>query len=138
MNKYTQILVVDDDEEDRMMLRDFFMERGIDEEVRFAENGLKALEYLGAIPPGQQVPNLVVLDLNMPLMNGTQTLLQMKRDAKLKSIPVVILSTSENETEKRKCIAIGAVDYLVKPVSYEEGTSLLNQLIQYTTIKSRS
>lgn len=127
MTENYQILVVDDDREDHLILSEYFKDIGIDRHVYFVENGKYALEYLERIDHEQDLPRLVILDLNMPIMNGTQTLMQMKQSFRLKNVPVIIFSTSENETEKRKCLSLGAIDYLVKPVSYDEGLSMVNK-----------
>ena len=122
-----QILVVDDDQEDHMILLEYFKESGNEQYVKFIENGQKAIEYLDKIINIDLLPRLIVLDLNMPILNGTQTLLQIKRDARYKNIPVIIFSTSENENEKRKCLSSGALDYVVKPTNYSEGLKMIEK-----------
>jgi CheY-like chemotaxis protein len=126
MSPEIKILVVDDDKEDHMILLEYFSESGIDKNVLFVENGIRALEYLETVEDGD-LPKLVVLDLNMPLLNGSQTLLELKQNNRLKNIPVIIYSTSESENEKRKCLGIGAIDYLVKPVTMEEGQRMVDK-----------
>lgn len=126
MSNDIKILVVDDDKEDHLILQEYFSESGIDRNVRFVENGIKALEYLEATDDSL-LPKLIVLDLNMPLLNGSQTLLQLKQSSRLKNIPVIIYSTSESENEKRKCLGFGAIDYLVKPVTMEEGQRMVDK-----------
>jgi CheY-like chemotaxis protein len=121
-----KILVVDDDKEDHMILEEYFSTSGISGNVKFVENGVRALEYLEGLDD-DDLPKLVVLDLNMPLLNGSQTLLQLKQNARLKNIPVIIYSTSESENEKRKCLGIGAIDYLVKPVTMDEGQRMVDK-----------
>lgn len=126
MSNDIKILVVDDDKEDHLILQEYFSDSGIDRNVRFVENGIKALEYLEATDDNL-LPKLIVLDLNMPLLNGSQTLLQLKQSSRLKNIPVIIYSTSESENEKRKCLGFGAIDYLVKPVTMEEGQRMVDK-----------
>ena len=126
MSNDIRILVVDDDKEDHMILQEYFSESGIEQNVMFVENGLKAIEYL-EISDDADLPKLIVLDLNMPLLNGSQTLLQLKQNSRLKNIPVIIYSTSESENEKRKCLGFGAIDYLVKPVTMEEGQRMVDR-----------
>ncbi|HEY0653846.1 MAG TPA: response regulator [Chryseosolibacter sp.] len=127
MNNDIRILVVDDDKEDHMILQEYFSESNIEQNVMFVENGVKALEYLEGISNESALPKLIVLDLNMPLMNGSQTLLHLKQSNRLKNIPVIIYSTSESENEKRKCLSFGAVDYMVKPVTMEEGQRMVDK-----------
>lgn len=127
MSNDIRILVVDDDKEDHLILEDYFLESGIDQNVKFVENGLRAIEYLEGITDDTALPKLIVLDLNMPLLNGSQTLLQLKQNNRFKNIPVIIYSTSESDNENRKCLSFGAVDYLVKPVTMEEGQRMVDK-----------
>ena len=73
----------------------------------------------------ENLPDLIVLDLNMPIWNGTQTLLQLKRSPRYRNIPVIIYSTSENENEKRKCLSYGALNFVVKPSTYRAGLDIV-------------
>jgi CheY-like chemotaxis protein len=130
MSNECQIVVVDDDYEDHLILRDYFSDAGKDQCVRFIDNGKKALDFLEQLPDNE-LPRLIVLDLNMPILNGTQTLLKLKDTPRLKNIPVIIFSTSENENEKRKCLSFGAVDYMVKPVGFDDGKSMVDKFMKY-------
>ena len=105
------------------MLAEYFSEIGVAERVRYFDNGLKAIAQLEDLD-SETLPKLIVLDLNMPILNGTQALLEIKRDARLKEIPVIIFSTSANHDEKRKCLSFGAQDYVVKPMGFEEGQKI--------------
>jgi len=125
-----EILVVDDDKEDHLILEEYFRSVGVENRVHYVSNGKLALEYLEA-NGRNSLPRLVIMDLNMPIMNGTQALMHMKQSFKLKNVPVIIFSTSENETEKRKCLSLGAVDYVVKPVTYEEGLSMVSKFASF-------
>lgn len=127
MTEHIEILVVDDDLEDHLILQTFFSEVGLNGRVGYRENGQDALFFLEQIDDDELLPRLIVLDLNMPILNGTQTLLRLKQIPRLRTIPVIIFSTSENETEKRKCLSLGAVDYMVKPLTLEEGRETINR-----------
>jgi CheY-like chemotaxis protein len=131
MSSEHSIIVVDDDLEDQLILSEYFIHVGIVGEVKFFINGQLATKYLEQISDREPLPRLIVLDLNMPILNGTQTLLRIKRNAKLKDIPVIIFSTSENENEKRKCLSFGAVDYLVKPITYDDGLRMVETFVSY-------
>ena len=126
-----KILFVDDDEEDHFIMLQYFKELGKDQHVNFIRNGREAIQYLEHIDDDARLPSLIVLDLNMPILNGTQTLLHIKRDKRLSRIPVIILSTSENENEKRKCLSLGAEEYLVKPSTYQDGLMLVGKFTSY-------
>jgi len=124
------ILVVDDDVEDHMIMKEYFEEMNYKDSVKFVINGKEAIEYLESQKQGT-LPRLIILDLNMPIMNGTQTLLHIKHDPELKNIPVVIYSTSENETEKRKTLSLGALDYAIKPLDFAEGLKMVTKFFSY-------
>jgi len=125
------IFVVDDDKEDQLILTEYFKDVGIGDRVMFFDNGEVTINFLEENKADLSLPALIVLDLNMPVLNGTQTLLYLKRDARYRHIPVIIFSTSENEDERRKCLAFGAVDYLVKPMSYDEGEAIVRRFASY-------
>jgi CheY-like chemotaxis protein len=113
-----KILLADDDPEDRMIMAESFGEMNLSHVIHFVENGESLLEYLDSLQ--QPLPSLIVLDLNMPRMNGTQTLKSLKRDVRYRHIPVVIFSTSVNAIEMEECLKTGAISYIVKPVTYKE------------------
>jgi CheY-like chemotaxis protein len=114
-----QILLADDDPEDRLIMAESFGEINLSDVIDFVDNGETLLAYLDNIQQGV-LPTLIVLDLNMPRMNGTQTLKSLKQHARYKRIPVTIFSTSVNEIEMEECLKTGAVSYVVKPVTYKE------------------
>src|SRR5690349_9068594 len=118
------ILVVDDDIEDHMIMKEYFENLNYKDSVKFVINGIEAIKYL-ELQKANTLPRLIILDLNMPMMNGTQTLVHIKRDIQFKHIPVIIYSTSENETEKRKTLSLGALDYVVKPLNFDEGSKMI-------------
>ena len=110
-----KILMVDDDPEELILIEEALLDVG--QKVHYEVNGVEALNYLNSC---EQLPCLIVLDLNMPKLNGTETLVQLKSNDKYKDITVVIYSTSVNNVEKEKCRNLGAHSYLVKPLSYAE------------------
>jgi len=112
------ILVVDDDSDDRFLLKTAFNDLGYTNLVCFAESGEKALNYLEGALEIKELPRLVVLDLNMPKMTGTQLLKRIKSHTVYKDIDVIIFSTAVNDFEKNECLSSGAVGYLVKPINY--------------------
>lgn len=118
MNEYKPILLVDDDEEDRMLIREAFSEIGAADAVHFEVNGEEAITYLENNPDA--LPSLIILDLNMPRMNGTQTLRYLKSDERFRDITVIIYSTSVNPLEREACLELGAHSYVIKPTLYQE------------------
>jgi CheY-like chemotaxis protein len=127
----SNILIVDDDVEDQFILKQYFTEFNFQGNLSFCENGHQAVTYLEEIENDESLPHLIVLDLNMPILNGTQTLQQLKQIPRLKNIPIVIFSTSENETERRKCLSLGAVDYMVKPLTLAECQNTIQTFLSF-------
>ncbi|TCZ71815.1 response regulator [Flaviaesturariibacter aridisoli] len=115
-----KILLADDDPEDRGILADSFEQLGARGLLDFAVDGEDALRRLETGWAEGHLPCLVVLDLNMPRLNGGQTLAALKRDERFRHLPVVIYSTSINPLEREKCLQLGAHSYRVKPVTYKE------------------
>lgn len=111
------MLMVDDNRHDLEMGELAFAEIGV--EVRFAglDSGEAAVERLRALAadPGAELPALVLLDLNIPRIPGTEILTLMKGDPRLGRVPVVVLTTSNADVDRTRCLALGADEYTVKP-----------------------
>ena len=116
-NRNAKILIAEDDFEDRLMLSQTFAELGFGELVDFAVDGIFLISHL---EESIDTIKLIVLDLNMPRLNGTETLRRLKINSKFQQIPVIIFSTSINDIEKNNCLQLGAIDYIVKPGRYLE------------------
>jgi CheY-like chemotaxis protein len=119
-NGFPKIMMVDDDAEDRQIIKDTFEDLGYGAVIHFEENGEEAVKYLQQCVLLHTLPSLIILDLNMPKMNGTQTLRFLKRDGTFAGIPVIIFSTSLNPIERDECLALGAHSYVIKPISYTQ------------------
>ena len=126
-----KILLADDDPEDREIIRDAMAVYNAEAFIHFAENGEQALDILERNLALQGVPCLVVLDLNMPRMNGLETLKQIKQHKKLNEVPVIIYSTSINPLEREKCLRLGALEFFTKPVSFQESKEIAKKLLSY-------
>lgn len=133
MSRNAKILLADDDKEDRFIMSDTFNEIGLSEVIDFVENGEKLITYLEDIKTEDHLPTLIVLDLNMPRMNGTQTLRALKNNVRYKHIPVIIFSTSVNVIEMQECMEIGAASYVTKPVTYKECLDTARNFYNYST-----
>jgi CheY-like chemotaxis protein len=120
MSELKKILLVDDDPEDRAIIDDGFKDVGAHHIAHYEENGEKALAYLENAFSKGGLPCLIILDLNMPRLNGTQTLRAIKEDIRFKHLHVLIYSTSLNPIEKEECMLLGAQAYIIKPVTYAE------------------
>jgi CheY-like chemotaxis protein len=131
MRKFS-ILIAEDDPDDRFLIKKAFEENKAGETVHFVDNGIKALEYLKKIQEeNHSYPNLIILDLNMPFQNGKEVLKEIKEDVVLKKIPVVIFSTSSNESVIDKCYELGANTYIIKPISFEQLLKVVERLKTY-------
>jgi CheY-like chemotaxis protein len=124
------ILLVEDDEVDVMNVRRAFQRAHVSNPLHVAGNGLEALEMLrgDTIPAGRR---LVLLDLNMPRMNGIEFLRAVRADASLQSLPVVVLTTSNDERDKVDAYKLNVAGYLLKPVTFTDFVDLMAALNKY-------
>lgn len=109
-----KILYVDDDNDDCLFLTESFAASNAHTDLICAPGGEEAISYLNSIDP-TALPSLIILDLNMPKWDGRSMLHYLKSSPRLSDIPVVILSTSSNKTDRDVCAQLGAVSYLQKP-----------------------
>ncbi len=130
------ILCAEDDPDDRVLMHDALMESRLGNELRFVEDGVELMEYLyhrgrwrdrGSSPR----PGLILLDLNMPRMDGREALAAIKADPDLRQIPVIVLTTSSAETDVYRSYDIGANSYVVKPVTFESLVEVVRHLGRY-------
>lgn len=112
------ILYVDDDEDDRDLFAEVMKEESPNVKLVFAENGLKAIEYLQSTgQPQKDLPCLIVLDLNMPYLDGKKTYEKIKINPALKKIPVVIFTSSNNPNDKNFFEQAG-IELITKPFDF--------------------
>ncbi|AEV99336.1 hypothetical protein A4D02_34035 [Niastella koreensis] len=130
-NTALKILVADDDADDRAILQDAMAELEAGQVLCFAQNGEDALRILGRDFNGGYKPALIILDLNMPKLNGTETLRHIKNDDRYKTVPVIIYSTSLNPMEKEKCMLLGAHSYITKPVTFKESMDTARSFLAF-------
>ncbi|HVU94244.1 MAG TPA: response regulator [Puia sp.] len=118
------IMVVEDDELDVMSVRRSLNTLDLPYELYTAFNGIEALELLrgaAAKPAMDFLPDILLLDLNMPRMNGLEFLTVIRADDRLKSIPVYIMTTSGEQTDRAATDRLGVSGYLIKPMGYASG-----------------
>lgn len=124
-----RILYVDDDADDRDLLADAIKLASPAIEVILAENGIKALEWLQSVrDQTAHLPCLIVLDLNMPFLDGRETFEQLRRDRILQTVPVMVFSSSESPADKTLFSNLG-VDYFTKPSSITYMGQIVNHMI---------
>ena len=131
--KYKKILLVDDDPDDQMIFKDAFESLEATGNISIAQNGEEAMNLLDKQSRENILPELIVLDLNMPKMNGTETLRNLKQDQRYNQIPVIIYSTSVNPLEKEKCMELGAYSYIKKPISWKESIDTAQYFLNIST-----
>lgn len=124
------ILYIDDDGDDCLILKSSMEDLGNKAKLVFASDGEEAIQYLNSIAPSS-FPALIVLDLNMPRWDGKRTLRYLKSQPHLAAIPVVVLSTSENKTEKDACAELGAASYFRKPYHYSDYKNIIDNFNRY-------
>jgi len=130
------ILMADDDPDDRLLTADALKEARLINDIRFVENGEELLDYLrkqgkfsGAVDAPR--PGLILLDLNMPRKDGRTVLKELKQDTDLRTIPVVVLTTSKDDEDVYKSYDLGVNSYIVKPVTFEALVDILQTLEKY-------
>jgi CheY-like chemotaxis protein len=117
------ILLADDDEDDRLMARDALRDARLHNDLRFAVDGVDVMDYLHrrgrwSDPDSSPRPGLILLDLNMPRKDGREVLEEVKGDADLRSIPVVVLTTSKAEEDIIRTYDLGVNSFITKPVTF--------------------
>jgi two-component system response regulator len=131
MSAIPVILLVEDNEDDyeataRSLKKNHFLNP-----VHWSKNGREALEFLKTAGETGTLPDLILLDLNMPGIDGRQVLAAVKGDAQLRHIPVIVLTTSNDSRDIDTCYDIGASTYIQKPVSFEGLTEAIRTMKDY-------
>ncbi len=132
-----EILVVEDNRGDANLLREAFLENRSRSNLSFARDGMEALQFLRREYgfSQSQRPDLIVLDLKMPRMDGFSLLEEMKLHPSLGTIPVVILTGSDAESDKATAISLGARGYFIKPSKTDEWKKLAAKLEAFGSIR---
>jgi CheY-like chemotaxis protein len=130
------ILLADDDPDDRMLARDALDESRLANDLHEVVDGEELLEYLRrqgkyADPASAPRPGLILLDLNMPRKDGREALREIKADPDLRSIPVVVLTTSQAEEDIYRTYDLGVSSFITKPVSFEGLVAVMKALGRY-------
>jgi response regulator RpfG family c-di-GMP phosphodiesterase len=128
MNRLLNILLIEDDTIEVMKFNRVLSTININQRVVEANNGEEALTILKV---KEFIPDIIVLDLNMPKMNVIEFISILKADEYLKYIPAIILTTSNNRKDVMECYRIGIAGYVLKPLKYKDYESLITRLIEY-------
>lgn len=124
------LMLVEDDMVDAMTVKRAFKDLKINVPLIVAQNGEEAIHIL---EEGGEKPALILLDLNMPVMNGVEFLRRAKASPEWRQIPVVILTTSQEQEDKQECFNLSAAGYMTKPVGYPNFVELMKAVDQYWT-----
>lgn len=131
------ILAADDNPTDRRILQEAFRDVDTSLEVHFVEDGAELLEYLRGNGKGTRPPSLVLLDLTMPHIDGRKALVAMKTDPRLRPIPVIVLTGSQEAQDISNVYDQGGATYLFKPESFEGLVQVITTLCQFWFHTSR-
>ena len=129
-HKPVTIVMIEDDEGHARLIERNIRRAGISNEIRHFADGTTALNFLfeGAQGPLKNGPALILLDLNLPDMNGVDILAKIKAEPGLKRTPVVVLTTTDDKVEIQRCYDLGCNVYITKPVNYESFADAIRQL----------
>ena len=132
IQKLVNILLVEDDEVDVMNVKRAFSKNSIKNDLFVAGNGVEALEMLrGAIVP---LPRIIILDINMPKMNGIEFLKELRADESLKNISVFVMTTSNEDSDKINAYNLNVAGYILKPLSFEKFISSVATLKNFWSL----
>lgn len=126
------ILLVEDDQVDAKTVQRALKELHVVNPLEVVENGELALAYLR--DPARRRPCIILLDINMPVMNGIEFLRIVKADGDLKRVPVVVLTTSEEQQDKIESFDLGVAGYMKKPVDYRQFVETIRSIDAYWTV----
>lgn len=132
MNANQSILLVEDDRVDAMTVKRALRDIKVTNPLNIAQNGEKALEFLR--DPKNKRPAIILLDINMPKMNGIEFLKIAKQDSELKQIPTIVLTTSKDDWDRIESFKLGVAGYMLKPVDYIQFVEVMKAIKIYWTL----
>ena len=144
MNKYqtVEILLVEDSAHDAEMTMRVLKRRGIVNEIAWVKDGVEAIEYLFCegeyADRDNGLPKMVLLDMKMPRMDGLQVLRKLKSSEKTKHIPVIMLTSSQEESDLMNSYLSGVNSYIVKPVDFEQFDETIAQVGMYWAVVNQT
>ena len=132
-SRIAEILLVEDNDDDVFLTREAFAAASLRVNLERVDNGEKCLQYLRKQPPYADAvtPDLILLDMHMPVMDGHEVLSEIVKDEKLRHLPVVILTTSYEAADIHKMYGLRCSSYITKPVDFENFVTAIGQLAGY-------
>ena len=134
--KSVTILVADDDPDDRKLTQEALSESKLANDLRFVEDGVEVFDYLNRIgkfadPTTSPWPSILLLDLNMPRMDGREVLVELKKNSRYAGIRVIVMTTSKSEADINKSYLLNAASYITKPVTFDSLVNVVTTLGKY-------
>jgi CheY-like chemotaxis protein len=134
--KLLTILLAEDDQDDRYLISEALDESGADSQLYVVETGEELLDYLrnqGNYTDGEKYPRpeVVLLDLNMPLMDGREALAEIKSDPELRRIPIIVLTTSQADEDVNETYALGITGFITKPMTFKGLVGIMKSVGNY-------
>lgn len=127
-NGTVPILIAEDDPDDRALLREALRDCRLPNPVAFVQDGEKLMDFLKS---ERRPPGLIILDLNMPRKDGRETLAELKGNEEWRSIPVIVLSTSQADEDVRQSYLLGASSFITKPVEFGSLVKIMGAIAAY-------
>jgi CheY-like chemotaxis protein len=132
MNDNKPVLLVEDDKVDALIVKRAFQDLNIHNAIIYADNGEEALNYL--INDKNDKPCLILLDINMPKMNGIEFLKELRKDESITNIPVVVMTTSRNEGDRKEMFELSVSGYMIKSFNYNDFLKTIDIIKSYWTL----
>ena|SRR6478736_3654473 len=131
-----KILMTDDDSDDRMMALFAFKKLNAAHSLDFVTNGQELIDYLNLrINSGGELPDLILLDLNMPKKDGREALAEIKSDPRLNKLDIIIFSTSSSQKDRDYTLGLGARKFIIKPTGQNELVKLFREICEELSIR---
>ena len=134
MSQPVDIIMIEDDPGHARLIEKNIRRASVNNAIRHFESGTSALRYLMQEEVRNNGPVLVLLDLNLPDMSGTDILEKIKADDRLRHAPVIVLTTTDDQREIQRCYTLGCNVYITKPVEYETFAQAIRQLGLFLSI----
>ncbi len=137
MKPIRRILHVEDNLGDASLLREALNDLGASVELEVVQNGVRAIEYLHLLKGDEagSMPDLILLDINMPVMDGFTLLRVIQRHSLWSSVPVVMLTSSHRESERQRAADLGAAGYMVKPPEFDGYVALARRIRRFPNLE---
>ncbi|WP_199117202.1 response regulator [Pedobacter sp. ASV28] len=121
------ILIAEDDPDDALMLKDAFSEIN-QTAIKFLENGKLLMDHIKQLLLADQMPNLILIDLNMPVFDGRSVIIELRDNPRTKDIPLIVLSTTKNKDDIDSVMKLGANEFFTKPSSFKDLVDITNSI----------